>query len=250
MQTMKKRIKDYWEGEAEIYNSSIERELLSPTAKVWKDIIHNYAPKREGLAVLDIGTGPGFFPIILSDSGWQVTGIDITENMIKTAVANAKAHQVEADLRVMDSHALTFSENTFDLVICRNLTWTLENPVQAYQEWHRVLKPGGRLLVFDANWNLHYFDEELHKQYMENDARVRKLYGRGTHAHANTQEGEEISKNLFMSDKKRPEWDMNMLLEIGFTKVFSERNIADLIWGEREYDLNKTTPPFMVGAEK
>jgi ubiquinone/menaquinone biosynthesis C-methylase UbiE len=150
----------------------------------------------------------------------------------------------------MDCQALTFPDNTFDLALCRNLTWTLADPIRAYREWRRVLKPGGRLLIFDANWNLHYFDEDMHREYMENDARVRRLYGRGTHEHADSQEGDAIAKELFMSDKRRPAWDLNMLLEIGFRKVFAEIDLADRIWEEREWELNKTTPPFLVGAEK
>ena len=47
----------------------------------------------------------------------------------------------------MDSHQLSFDDNTFDLLINRNVTWTLYDPEQAYKEWYRVLKPGGRLLI-------------------------------------------------------------------------------------------------------
>ena len=52
---------------------------------------------------------------------------------------------------MIDGSKLDFEDNTFDVVISRNLTWNLEHPDVAYREWVRVLKAGGRLLNFDAN---------------------------------------------------------------------------------------------------
>ena len=40
----------------------------------------------------------------------------------------------------MDAQNLDFPDQTFDAVVSRNLTWNLENPTRAYQEWLRVLK--------------------------------------------------------------------------------------------------------------
>ncbi|SPZ01220.1 methyltransferase [Proteus mirabilis] len=55
---------------------------------------------------------------------------------------------------------LPFGDEQFDLVVSRNVTWNLKSPCEAYQEWFRVLKPGGSLINFDANWYLHLFDDE------------------------------------------------------------------------------------------
>ena len=89
-----------------------------------------------------------------------MTGIDITENMIHEAKENVKAAGLSADLMTMDCHNLNFPDETFDMIICRNITWTLDDPQKAYKEWLRVLKKGGRLLVSDACWYLHLYDEE------------------------------------------------------------------------------------------
>ena len=99
-----------------------------------------------------------------------MTGIDITENMIHEAKENVKAAGLSADLMTMDCHNLNFPDETFDMVICRNITWTLDDPQKAYKEWLRVLKKGGRLLVSDACWYLHLYDEEKKKIYEAHDA--------------------------------------------------------------------------------
>ncbi|WP_053956662.1 class I SAM-dependent methyltransferase [Inediibacterium massiliense] len=245
-----KRIKQYWEGEADIYSVCIEEELGNFQREAWKKIVLEYAPKKQCLDILDIGTGPGFFPIVLGEEGHHVTGIDITENMISYARKNVERAGSKANLLTMDCHNLEFEDDTFDLIVCRNLTWTLDNPIQAYEEWHRVLKPSGRLLIFDANWYLHLFDEKLREKYEENEKKLIEKYGRKTHNHKNNVEGDALSKKLFMSNKVRPQWDLNQLIQMKFSKVFSEINIVDQVWDDMGKELNATTPQFLVGAEK
>lgn len=249
-----KRIKNYWEGEAAVYSNGIEDELKGFQRQAWKEIIlenkPSYAKEGESLEILDIGTGPGFFSIILTEAGHKITGIDITENMISFANKNLEKEGLKANLFTMDSQKLEFKDNTFDMAVCRNLTWTIDNPIQAYKEWFRVLKPGGKLLIFDACWYLHIFNDELRIKYEENEKRVRAKYLREIHQHKNPEEGDKIGRGLFMSDKYRPQWDLKALIDVGFSKVFSTVDITDRIWDEFEKELNGVTPEFMVGGEK
>ena len=67
----------------------------------------------------------------------------------------------------MDAQNLEFEDGVFDVVISRNLTWNLKDPERAYREWCRVLKPGGKLLNFDANWYGYLYDEEKRQSYEE-----------------------------------------------------------------------------------
>ena len=66
--------------------------------------------------------------------------------MIANSRILAKEEQVSCDFQVMDAEHLSFQDESFDVVISRNLTWTLPEAAQAYKEWTRVLKPGGLLL--------------------------------------------------------------------------------------------------------
>ena len=53
------------------------------------------------------------------------------------------------------------------MIVTRNLTWNLPHPEKAYGEWCRVLKPGGLLLNFDANWYRYLYDREAREGYMK-----------------------------------------------------------------------------------
>lgn len=74
----------------------------------------------------------------------------------------------------MDGQNLEFADGTFDVVISRNLTWNLENPQKAYSEWQRVLKEGGVLLNFDANWYGYLYDAEK----KDSTSRIEKTWRR------------------------------------------------------------------------
>ena len=87
-------IKDYWEGEAKVYSRGIQEELDGPYCEAWKALIRDYVPHSGSLKILDAGCGPGFFPIILGEEGHEVTGIDITENMISCAEERVKARYI------------------------------------------------------------------------------------------------------------------------------------------------------------
>ena len=66
------KIKDFWEGEAQIYDEAIKEELKGKFAPQWKKLILDNSPKADRLKVLDIGTGPGFFPVLLAQEGHDV----------------------------------------------------------------------------------------------------------------------------------------------------------------------------------
>ena len=84
-------IKEFWEGEAEGYDAGIKEELATNLDVQWKKLIFENSPQKPKLNILDIGTGPGFFPVILGQEGHNVTGIDVTNNMIRWAKKNTDA---------------------------------------------------------------------------------------------------------------------------------------------------------------
>ena len=79
------KIEEYWTGRAEGYSQVNQGELATEQREKWKKNLmsHLKGKKPEETKVLDIGTGPGFFAIILAEAGYQVTAVDYTEEMLK-----------------------------------------------------------------------------------------------------------------------------------------------------------------------
>ena len=145
------RIESYWSKRSDDFYDLRKEELNSDKRQLWQDEIISNLPDKEHLKVLDVGCGPGFFSVILASLGHDVVGIDLTESMIEKAGEIADMLNYDIDFQVMNAQELSFDDEEFDVVISRNLTWTLPDIEKAYKEWYRVLKKDGVLLNFDAD---------------------------------------------------------------------------------------------------
>lgn len=237
-----------WTRSSAGYGRIIQNELSSFRVRAWQQLLTEHMPSGSPLSVLDIGVGPGFFTVILAKLGHRLTGIDASEGMIQQAQANAADQQIEAEFYLMDSHRMSFPDCQFDAVVCRNVTWTLRDPASAYREWKRVLKPGGRLLVFDANWNLFRYDEALAKKVADREEQFRARYGEPYDTYEGPEEEKEMGR-FPLDDKIRPDWDVETLQAIGYTGVVTDPDITLRVWDEKERLLYGATPMFMIRAD-
>lgn len=243
-------VDSYWTGRAQAYCKSNSVELNSIRSKAWKTLIEAYAPPGKGLRVLDVGTGPGFLALIMAGCGHHVTAVDYTGAMLENARMNAARCGREISFLRMDAQSLSFDDQMFDLVIARNLTWNLEAPQEAYGEFFRVLCPGGRLLNFDANWYLYLFDAGAKKNYDRDrqNAKSRNYADHNAHRAAGIMEA--IARDLPLSRVRRPEWDVKVLKDTGFTDLIIELDIGEHVWDEVQKVNFASTPMFMIAAEK
>ncbi|MDD3368779.1 MAG: class I SAM-dependent methyltransferase [Lachnospiraceae bacterium] len=217
------QVGNYWNTRAEGYSLDVKEELLGESGKDWLSFIKEIAPKEKFSKVLDIGCGPGFFVTLLGRAGYEVTGVDYTENMLIEARRNTTEHGVEARLLRMDVQELDFTDECFDLLVTRNVTWNLEHPMEAYKEWLRVLKPGGILINADGNHYLHYTDETYAKSASESE-----------HKHM---EGIDVSvidnlaRELPLSREHRPAWDQAVLESLGATDFVVRKEVTEQVAG-------------------
>jgi ubiquinone/menaquinone biosynthesis C-methylase UbiE len=109
--------------------------------------------KSTGNRVLDIGTGNGLMPIELSKARpeWQVTGIDISEEMLKIARENALKAGLSGKINFQQASAaaLPFSDGSYDIVVSNASLHLWEDPLKIFSEINRVTAPGGCLLLWD-----------------------------------------------------------------------------------------------------
>ncbi|GBF72200.1 methyltransferase [Paenibacillus sp. 598K] len=244
------QVSTYWEGEATLYSEGIAEELKSPRRQAWLELIEAHAPEGQSLRVLDVGCGPGFFSVILAAAGHQVTGADCAANMLEEASAHASSEGVTVDFKQMDTHTLDLPDESYDLVVCRNVTWSLPEPERAYREWMRVLRPGGRLLIFDANWNWPLWHEETQRQHQQALAEYRaRGWGEPPH-HADREETDRLGLLLPLTRQHRPAWDEQVLSELGFVQIASELDLGERVLDERRQLLSRCTPMFLIRAER
>lgn len=238
-----------WTESSSGYSNNIKNELESFKKQEWTDLILENAGRKGNLKILDVGTGPGFFAIIMSLQGHDVTAIDCTQAMLDEAAQNAKAYGVAPTFIQSDTQSLDFPDDTFDLIISRNVVWTIIDAEKAYCEWRRVLKPGGRMIAFDANWNLRLFDEEKRKEYERDMEEYKRLYSK-IPPHVHSAEMEDFRRGMPLCAEVRPQWDLCALVRSGYRKISCEVDLRDRIYDEREKLLNRSTPMFMLIGEK
>lgn len=247
---LEKDVEKYWTHRSTQYAKDKESELHTFKKDAWEKLILRYAPQKQRMKLLDIGTGPGFFAILMAKLGHEVFAIDYTQDMIERAKETAILHHTKITFQKMDAHQLDFPDNTFDCILTRNLTWTLKDPIKAYKSWHAVLKKGGRLLNFDGNWYNYLFDPHQQRSYLADRQKVAQLNMPDAFASTDVTLMENIAKQLPLSREKRPLWDVDALWQLGFKKIFLEQNISDAVWDDEQKVNFASMPMFMIGAEK
>ena len=148
---LKEEIRDYWSKRSETFDLAFGHKIApGPEADAWQEPIRaalGPQPKR----VLELACGTGEVTRLIHDLGHDVTALDFSEAML--AVARRK-HAGKPRLRFLlaDAEQTMEPDEAYDAIVCRHLVWTLTRPEEALKEWRRLLKPGGRLVIFDGDW--------------------------------------------------------------------------------------------------
>jgi SAM-dependent methyltransferase len=99
----------------------------------------------EGLVILDAGCAEGYLARQLAARGATVTGIDSSTNLIEAARSAGDGLAVTFDVGSVE--ALPYADNAFDLVVCNHVMNDLHDPSVPIQEFGRVTRRGGRLVI-------------------------------------------------------------------------------------------------------
>lgn len=111
--------------------------------------------------VLDVGCGEGFYAIYLASKGFDVTGIDISENAIRSAKKHAKKKSVKIKFIAMDTADLSKLKEKFDFVF----EWALMHYIMPSQrqkyveDIRKILRKGGKYFSYSFNENSPHFNQ-------------------------------------------------------------------------------------------
>jgi phosphatidylethanolamine/phosphatidyl-N-methylethanolamine N-methyltransferase len=106
------------------------------------------ATNKIGGRVLEVGVGTGI-SLPLYSPNVRIFGTDISEAMLNKAkqrVAEGRLKNIEG-LAVMDAEKLEFPDDSFDVVMAQYVVTAVPNPEVALDEFARVLRPGGELII-------------------------------------------------------------------------------------------------------
>lgn len=227
---IKEKMINYWSIRMPSFSVLRAHELELEKSVIWLEEINKYIDKSSNLKVLDIGTGTGFFCFLLAREGHSTVGIDITPQMIEEAKRLSKEYNIPSEFYVMDAEKPEFEEQSFDVIVSRNLTWQLPHLGDAYKKWYKLLKPNGILINFDGDY---CHEDNTNVVLPEN------------HAHkavskAMKDDYENMKADLRNYQKLRPEWDIELLKEAGFKNIEVDTGIWDRAYAKRDEFFNPT----------
>ncbi|MBR3409881.1 MAG: ubiquinone/menaquinone biosynthesis methyltransferase [Candidatus Methanomethylophilaceae archaeon] len=150
----------------------------------WHKFMMKRAGDISGKKCLDVGTGTGeiaFHVARTAGAGSTVIGVDITPKMLELAEKKEKELDlpVKIDWRVGDALKLEFEDDTFNLVTSGYMLRNVTDILQAVSEMHRVLAPGGKVVVAELSKPKNAVVRFFYNIYMKRVKRYGRKYDKG-----------------------------------------------------------------------
>lgn len=143
------------------FDSEVSRQVeavyITPDVIEQRKVVRATLALQPGERVLDIGVGPGLLAAEMAAEvgpDGAVCGIDISEDMLAIAKTRAQvAGSAALELRSADANHIPYPDESFDAVVATQVFEYLEDIPGALAQVHRVLQPGGRVLLLDTDWD-------------------------------------------------------------------------------------------------
>jgi len=143
---------------AEYYNRMAKRYMRIPCQRVLKRIMAKGIEKGKAI---DIGTGPGIFPIFISKAlpEIQFKAIDLSSVMIDLARQNAIEAGIDnrIEFKIGSAYSFPVETHSLDLLLCINTIHHLDRPIDFFNEVARSLKEDGAFVIVDFHRDASFF---------------------------------------------------------------------------------------------
>ncbi len=163
----------YWDADARTLDAAVGRDLGTPALEAaWRGTLARLLPPAPA-RVIDVGAGTGFLALLAAGLGHRVTAVDSSPGML--AVLEEKAGALGLSVDVVEGDASAPPGGPYDVVVERNVLWTLPEVVPVLDAW-RAVAPSGSLLAFEGAWGAGAGRGEVRRQRL----RERLVRGRGS----------------------------------------------------------------------
>ena len=126
---------------------------MPPFALFRRNFVKRLKKHASGGSITDIGCGLGYLLQLIAKEfpTYKLTGVDISEEMIKTATANFSRIGLggRSEFKQGSAEHLPFEDNTQDFIVSTLSLHHWVDPKAAFDEIYRSLKPGGQMLIMD-----------------------------------------------------------------------------------------------------
>jgi SAM-dependent methyltransferase len=141
--------------------------------------------------------------------------------MLARARAKAEARGARIRFVIGDAERTLEQHGSYDVITTRHLVWTLVDPVSAFEEWHSLLKPGGKLLIVDGD----FVSDTLVKRILRAWGRLSGTSSAPQATDAMRQTHERILRQVYFSKGARAGDVVNLLRRVGFTDIVVDRDL-------------------------
>src|SRR3989338_3803307 len=135
--------KTSWEPVAAWYDEMLKGEDTYQSKVILPNLLR-ILPATPGKKILDIACGQGFFSKVYAEGGSQVTGIDISKELIKRAKLSENQN---LKFEVGNANKLSAKNESFDSAIIVLALQNIKDMAGVIREAHRVLVRGGKLVI-------------------------------------------------------------------------------------------------------
>ncbi len=164
--TIRKEVIKFWDATGDHYDEQPFHGVMSKEEETeWMSFFKNIIPPGSE-KILEVGGGTGFVALRLASLGYHVKCSDISNGMIARAKRKAKEQGLEdlTEFYICDAQDTGEADNSFDVVINRQMMWMLPNPEKALADWIRVVKPGGKVIIIAGDGSKSDDDEDDKKE--------------------------------------------------------------------------------------